>query len=415
MSMKFPKRFLWGVSTSAHQIEGGNHNQWSLWESENAKANAAQGKAQYHDLDVYDDIEKEIRDPENYVSGVAADHYNRYESDFDLVKKMQLNAFRFSVEWSRIEPNEGAWNAEAIEHYKQYVAALKKRGIEPMMTLFHFTLPAWFAEKGGFEKRANVKYFLRFAEKIVDEVGKDIRFIITINEPALYAIESYRDGNWPPEIQDKRVAFKVLNNLIYAHNQTAKKIHSMNRRYKVAIAKNSSYVYPGDDALLSRASAATLQYLKDDYVLQRVRKTSDFIGLNYYFSDRVYGNRVHNDDHNLSDMGWDVQPESIEYVLERLDKKYNMPIIVTENGIAAANDEKRKEWLAQTMAALHRALEHGVKLQGYFHWSLVDNFEWAHGHWPQFGLVAVDPKTMSRKPKSSAVWFAKFVAKARKG
>jgi beta-glucosidase len=415
MTMKFPKRFLWGVSTSAHQVEGGNHNQWSVWEQENAKANAAQGRAQYGDLQKYEMIESQVRSPENYVSGTAADHYTLYENDFDLAKKMQLNAFRFSVEWSRIEPQEGAWNAEAIEHYKQYVKALKKRDIEPMMTLFHFTMPVWFAEKGGFTKRKNVRYFVRFAQKIVEEIGVDIKFIITINEPEVYATQSYVEGNWPPEVQNKRVAFKVLNNLIYAHNKTARIIHSMNRRYKVSIAKNTSYVYPGDDAVLSRVSAAVLQYLKDDYVLKRVRKTSDFIGVNYYFSDRVYGYRVHNEDRNVSDMDWDMHPENIEYALERISNKYKMPIIITENGVADMDDEKRKWWLAQTMAALHRALEHGVKLQGYFHWSMLDNFEWAHGHWPKFGLVKVDPTSLRRTPKQSAIWWAKFLAKAKKG
>ena len=412
--MKFPKRFLWGVSTSAHQVEGGNHNQWSAWELENAKANAAQGKAQYHDLEVFDDIRAEVTTPENYIAGAAANHYDRFEADFDLMKKMQLNAFRFSVEWSRIEPNEGAWNAQAIEHYKQYVAALKKRDIEPMMTLFHFSLPLWFTEKGGFEKRKNVKYFVRFAEKIVEELGKNIRFIITINEPAVYALESYQEGNWPPEVQNKRTAFRVLRNLIYAHNQTAKKIHTMNRRYKVAIAKHSSYVFPGDDALLSRASAAVLQYMKDDYVLRRIRKTSDFIGVNYYLSERVYGYRVHNEDKNLSDMGWDMHPEHLQYVLERLDKKYKLPLIVTENGVADADDTVRKWWLAKTMMALNEALKEGVHVQGYFHRSLLDNFEWAHGHWPKFGLVDVDPNTLDRKPKQSAAWWAKFLANAKK-
>ena len=412
--MKFPKRFLWGVSTSAHQVEGGNHNQWSAWELENAKANAAQGKAQYHDLEVFDDIRAEVTSSDNYIAGAAANHYDRFEADFDLIKKMQLNAFRFSVEWSRIEPNEGAWNAQAIEHYKQYVAALKKRDIEPMMTLFHFSLPQWFTEKGGFEKRKNVKYFVRFAEKIVEELGKDIRFIITINEPAVYALESYQEGNWPPEVQNKRTAFRVLRNLIYAHNQTAKKIHTMNRRYKVAIAKNASYVYPGDDALLSRASAAVLQYAKDDYVLRRIRKSSDFIGVNYYYSERVYGYRVHNEDKNLSDMGWDMHPEHLQYVLERLDKKYKLPLIVTENGVADADDTARKWWLAKTMMALNEALKEGVHVQGYFHRSLLDNFEWAHGHWPKFGLVDVDPTTLNRKPKQSAAWWAKFLANAKK-
>src|SRR5690606_5391821 len=149
------------------QVEGGNHNQWSVWELENAKSKAAQAKHQWEDLESWEMIKEEAQNPDSYVSGKAADHYNRYEQDFDLLQKMNMNALRFSVEWSRVEPEEGAWNVAAVEHYKNYAAELKKRGIEPVVTLFHFTLPVWFVAKGGFEKRANVKYFVRFAEKIV--------------------------------------------------------------------------------------------------------------------------------------------------------------------------------------------------------------------------------------------------------
>lgn len=411
---QFPKKFLWGAATSAHQVEGNQHNQWSVWEHENAKTLAVRSEYQLNDLDVWEDIEPEARDPNNYISGRAAGHYEHYEEDFDIIKGFGLNAFRFSVEWSRIEPVEGAWNAVEIEHYKQYLQALKRRGIEPMLTLFHFTVPVWFAEMGGFEKRKNVKYFLRFAEKILSELGSDIRYVITINEPEVYASESYYKAEWPPQRQSLRKTFMVVNNLIYAHNKAAKMIHGLNRRYKVSIAKNTSYVYAGDNALVSRLSAKFWQYVKDDYILKRIRRTSDFIGVNYYFCDRFYGYRVHNPDQRLSDLGWDMHPENLEFVLERLYRKYKLPIIVTENGLADGRDKDRKWWLGKTMLALSNAIGQGVDVRGYFHWSLLDNFEWSHGQWPNFGLVEVDYKTMKRTVRPSAIWWGKLLQRINK-
>lgn len=411
--LQFPKRFLWGAATAAHQVEGDNHNQWSVWELENAKTKAAQSEYQLHDLDNWPDIKSAAKRPDNYVSGTLADHYNQYEQDFDLLTKMHMNAYRFSVEWSRIEPEQGVWDAAAIDHYKRYVAALRKRNIEPVMTLFHFTLPAWFSERGGFEKRSNVMYFTRFAEKIASELGKDIRFIITINEPDIYARESYRSGNWPPNRTSNWQMFRVLNNLAYAHRQVAKRLHSINRRYKVSIAKNSAYSYAGDTAWLSHASAAVLQYMQDDYFLRKVVKHCDFLGVNYYFSNRVYGYRVHNPDIKVSDLGWDMSPSNIEYALERLYEKYKLPIIVTENGVADQGDEYRQWWITQTLAGMQRALDGGVDIQGYLHWSLLDNFEWAHGKWPRFGLAAVDYETGNRTLRPSAIWFGRVIKHLR--
>ena len=368
-----------------------------------------QASYQLSDLSSWPSIKDEAKDPANYVSAGLAGHYDNYEHDFDLLKKMNLNAYRFSVEWSRIEPSEGSWDAEAIEHYKEYVRALKKRGITPMLTLFHFTLPVWFAEKGGFEKRSNIKYFVRFAEKILNELGADIKYVITINEPETYAAQSYYEGNWPPSVRSKWRFYKVLRNLIRAHNKTAKMIHGLNRSYKVSIAKNSAYIYPGDNAWVTRLSAHIFQYFQDDYVIKRVRKTCDFLGVNYYFSSRVYGYRIHNPDEQVSDLGWDLSPENLQFVLERLHDKYKMPIIITENGLADGKDGKRKWWLAQTIHAMQHALRYGVQLEGYFHWSLMDNFEWAHGKWPRFGLIEVDYKTGQRKMRQSAITFSNVI------
>lgn len=412
-SLHFPKRFLWGASVAAHQVEGATHNQWTVWELEHAKTLAAQSEYQYGDLSNWDDIRKDATNPDNYISGIAANHYELYEHDFEIVKKMNMNAFRFSIEWSRIEPEQGVWSAEGIEHYVHYIDALKKRGIEPIMTLFHFTLPVWFSELGGFEHRKNVQYFVRFAEKIISELGASVRYIITINEPEVYATESYYLASWPPALSSKRKWRTVMNNLAIAHNRTAKVIHAMNRRYKVSVAKNSNYFYAGDNAILSRKSAELFQYFQDDYFLKKVVKQCDFLGVNYYFSNRVYGYRIHNPDIKTSDMGWDLSPANLEQALERLHDKYDLPIIITENGLADSNDEYRQWWLMQTIIAMQRAMQSGVKLEGYLHWSLLDNFEWDKGKWPRFGLIAVDYDTFKRTPRPSAIWYAKLLKKIR--
>jgi beta-glucosidase len=414
-ALDFPKKFLWGASTAAHQVEGGTHNQWTVWELENAKSKATQASYHYGDLESWSRVEREARDPQSYVSGASTDHYNRYSKDFDLLKQMNMNAFRFSIEWSRVEPEQGAWNVEAIAHYKAYVAELKSRGIEPVVTLFHFTLPIWFTALGGFEKRANIRYFVRFAEKIVSELGMDIRTIITINEPEVYAHESYMAAAWPPNMSDKWKFWRVINNLARAHNEAAKAIHGLNRRYKVSIAKNSCYFYAGDDAWMSRKSTDIMQYFQDDYFLKKVVKTCDFIGVNYYFSYRVYGYRIHNPEEQTSDMGWDLSPGHIQFALERLHEKYHLPLLITENGLADGDDKdtRRQWWITQTLIAMKKAMDNGVKLEGYLHWSLLDNFEWDKGTWPRFGLVRIDYKTLDRKLRPSAVWFGKIIKHLR--
>ena len=399
LSNQFPKNFLWGAATAAYQVEGGNYNQWTVWELENAKAKAVQ--SEYH------------KDPNNYVSGELADHYNRYKEDFDLLQKMHMNAYRFSIEWSRIEPQEGVWNIEAIAHYRQYIEELINRKIEPIVTLFHFTLPVWFTKKGGFEERSNIKYFTRFAKKIIGELGNSVRLIITINEPEVYAAESYYNQDWPPAVHSYYKWWRVMNNLATAHCQAAKAINKLNRRYKVSITKNSNFFYPGDDAWLSCISASVMQYCQDDYFIKKVIKYCDFLGVNYYFSNRVYGYRIHNPNQKLSDLQWNMQPADIQYVLERLHDKYKLPIIITENGLADADDSQRKWWLNQTLIGMQKAIKNGVRLEGYLHWSLIDNFEWTYGKWPRFGLVAINYETGERKLRPSARWFGRVIKHLR--
>lgn len=410
---KFSSHFLWGAATAAHQVEGGNHNQWTVWELENAKTKAAQSEYQLGELRNWSKIEKQAKDPDNYVSGRLVDHYNRHAEDFEILQKMHMNALRFSVEWSRIEPQEGVFDKDVINYYKKYVEELDEKNIESIVTLFHFTLPAWFAEKGGFAKRSNVKYFTRFAQKIISELGPSIKYIITINEPEIYAVAGYYTAEWPPMINNLFKTWRVINNLAYAHRKVAQVLHNMSRRYKVSISKNSSYFYPGDNSWLSKVSAAIMQYFQDDFIIKKYIRHCDFLGVNYYLSNRVFGYRVHNPDVNLSDLGWDMHPADIQYVLERLYRKYQKPIIITENGLADSEDENRKWWIKETLIGMQNAMKYGVELIGYLHWSLIDNFEWAYGKWPRFGLCEVDYVTGKRTLRPSALWFSQVIKKIR--
>lgn len=410
----FAKKFMWGASISAHQVEGGQHNQWTIWEQENAASLAARAPYHYGELANWPDIKRLATTPANYVSGRAVDHYRRYSEDFEMASKLGMNSLRVSIEWSRIEPEAGVWNAEAVEHYRQYFASIKQHGLAPVVTLFHFTLPVWFSELGGFSRRSNVQYFTRFVEKILDEYGEHLRYIITINEPTIYASESYLTGHWPPNIQSKRSFMAVLNNLIVAHNRSAKLIRARSRKYQVSIAYHVSHIYAGDDSYLSEATAKQLSYWRNHYVIKRTVKTSTFIGLNYYGSDRVYGYRVHNPNDRTSDMGWDLQPGDIRYVLEDLADRYDKPVLITENGLADADDSQRAWWLTSTVTGIHQAVKGGVSVLGYLHWSLLDTIEWDKGRWPRFGLIEVDYRTMKRTPRESAAVYRRMIKKLTK-
>ncbi|HSW81119.1 MAG TPA: family 1 glycosylhydrolase [Candidatus Saccharimonas sp.] len=413
LPLNFPKHFLWGASSSAHQVEGGNHNQWSVWELENAKVLAETAKYQANYLPKWDEIKAEAANPKNYVSGQATDHYNLYEEDFALLKKMNMNAWRFSLEWSRIEPEEGAWNAEAIEHYRHYLQRLKALGIEPVVTLWHWTQPLWFEQKGGFTKRKNVQYFVRFAQKVFEELGRDFRYVITLNELEVYVAKGFVTADWPPQNRHKLTGFWTLMHLIAAHKKVYKLAKTAGRKYQISIAKNSAYHYAGDDAWLSRFTAAAMKYAEDTFILRRLHKYMDFVGLNYYFSNRYYGYRQHNPGDMVNDLGWDMQPANIEFVLKDIADRYNLPIIVTENGVADRDDEYRKWWITQTLLAINRAMQAGVQVNGYLHWSLTDNFEWSSGFWPRFGLAAVDYATKKRTLRPSAIWFGKVISRLR--
>jgi len=404
----FPTGFYWGAATSAHQIEGGNINDWSEWEGENAEWLAKEAEKKFGNLKNWPEIKKQAQDQQNYISGRACNHYNRFEEDFTIAKFMGHNAHRFSIEWSRIEPEQGKFNEKEIEHYRRVIAALRARGIEPFVSLWHWPVPLWLRDRGGWQSQKIPGYFERYAEKIVGEFRNDVKFWITLNEPEIFSIQSYLKGEWPPQKKNLISYLIVFHNLIKAHKRAYKIIKKIQPEAKIGIAKNNVYFEAYKNRLINKLLKKFIDWWWNFYFLNRIKNFQDFIGLNHYFHNRINYGFNKNENKILSDMGWELYPEAIYYVLKDL-KKYGKPIYITENGLADAKDENREWFIRETLRNVHRAIEKGVDVRGYLYWSLLDNFEWDKGFWPRFGLVKVDYKTMKRKIRGSAFEYAKII------
>lgn len=405
MTLKFPKGFYWGSATSAHQVEGNNVNDWSEWEKKNAERLAKEAKEKWQPWQ--QEKFPEMFNPENYISGRACDHYHLYEQDFDIAKKLGHNAHRFSIEWSRIEPEQGKFNEKEIEHYRKVILALKKRGIEPFVTLWHWTNPLWIRDKGGWENKKITDYFERYAEKISNALGENVKFWITLNEPEIYASNSYFAGVWPPQKKNLFAYLRVLNNLIKAHRKAYGVIKKANSNSKIGIAKNNIYFEAYQNRLVNRVLKKFIDWWWNFYFLNRIRNHQDFIGLNHYFHNRINYGFNKNENKKISDIGWELYPEAIYYILKDL-KRFNKPIYITENGLADGGDKKRSWFILESLKNIGKAINEGVNARGYLHWSLMDNFEWDKGFWPRFGLVEVNYKTFERKIRPSALQYAKI-------
>lgn len=407
----FGANFLWGASTASHQVEGGNHNQWSVWELENAKDLASSAKERLDWLPDWDRVKFMAEDPNNYISGRGVDHYKRYEQDFDIAQKLNLNSFRFGIEWARLEPKEGEWDQKEIEHFRKYIQELKKRNIEPIMNIWHWTNPVWFEEKGGFTKRENIKCFEKFVHRIAKEFGNEINYVITLNEPNVYMSHSYGIGWWPPQQKKWHRALWVYYNLSVAHKRAYRILKHKNKRLMIGIAPQLANIQPKrPQNPIDYISTKWMMYFWNWWFLNRIRKYQDFIGFNYYFTDYYKNLRAENPDVPKNDLGWYMEPEGLHPLLVRVWSQYRKPIIITENGVADRDDKYRRWWIEQSIIAMERAISEGVHIAGYLHWSLLDNFEWAYGWWPKFGLVSVDRENgMKREIRSSAKWYAKKI------
>lgn len=411
----FPKEFMWGASTAAYQVEGGLTTQWSEWEKTNAAHQARTAPKKLAWLPHQERIATALADPQNYVAGSGVEHYQRYEEDFDILEQLNMNAFRFGIEWARLEPREGEWDQGAVEHYRRYIRSLKQRGIEPIVTLWHWTMPVWFDAKGGFEKRRNLHYFERFVQKVAEEFGAELRYVLTLNEPNVYTLFSYLTGEWPPQYKRPLLSFAVYRNLAEAHRRAYGifKITFPNIQIGLA-AQLADTRCKNEHNPLNRVVVRIAEYLWNWWFVNRVMHRLDFIGVNYYFTQYLtWRGSLEDPKSPVSDLGWYMEPSGIERLLNHTWKRYGIPILITENGLADSTDEHRQWWLQETIGAMERAQEAGVKMLGYLHWSLLDNFEWAYGWWPKFGLVSVDRHTMQRTVRPSARWFAEQIKRKR--
>jgi beta-glucosidase len=407
-NFKFPKDFLWGVATSAHQVEGNTNNNWTEWEKKNAERLAKEAYGRFGHLPNWKDIEAEATDPDNYISGRACDHYNRYREDFDIAKELGHNAHRFSIEWSRIEPEEGKFDEKEIEHYRQVLTALRERGMEPFVSLWHWTFPVWLAQEGGLSNPKFPTYFERYTEKIAKEVGSYVNFWVTLNEPDVVASQSYILGAWPPQKKNLFIYYCALKNLIKAHKLAYVVIKKINPNAKAGIAKHQISFELARKTFINFFLKTIGHYFWNRWFLNSIRNYQDFIGLNHYNRNVINNGFNKNPNKKLTDFGWEFYPESIYQALIEL-KSYHKPIYITENGIADAKDNMRKEFVERALASVSRAIGDGIHVEGYFYWSLLDNFEWDKGFWPRFGLIEINYETLERKIRPSALIFRDII------
>jgi len=420
----FPSNFAWGTATAAHQVEGNNtNNNWYEWE----RSVDDGGISRIHNND---------------RSGLAADHWNRYPEDIILMKDLGVSHYRFSVEWSRIEPEKGRYDLEALAHYRRMCEALVEADITPVVTLHHFTHPTWFEEMGAFEKEENTDHFVGFSELVFNELRDLVPMWCTFNEPSVFVAQGYFNGIFPPGKKDPILAGTVLENMLNAHVRTYHQLKSIpgSDGNKIGLVKNIFQFDPYRrwhvlDWAFSKIlndvyTNAPLEFLKtgessfympgmvDNKMSNELAVgTLDFIGLNYYSRMHVKGqlNAVEpfvfdtREQDIMTDMGYPLYAEGFHRALKTISRM-DVPIYVTENGLADDSDSVRPLFIKRYLYALNQALRERIDVRGYFYWSLMDNFEWAEGYSQRFGLIWVDFKTLERIPKESYYWYKNFLS-----
>lgn len=382
--LTFPAGFLWGVAYSSMQVEGDVKNSdWWRW--------AEEGKTK-------DKIDK------------ACDSWNRYEEDHQLAENLGCGGFRMSLEWSRIEPNEGEFSQEALAHYKKILQNIKKRGMKRVVTLWHWGLPLWFADNYGWHKKESVEYFARYCQKVIDELGDEIDVFLTLNEPTIPLNKGYLVGIFPPGKINPWYFYRARQNMIKAHEKCYKLIKEAFPRLPVGITQFCN-------TFESRGFLKKIfEKFQDFYNWGFVKSGQDyhdFIGIDYYatFEPRIIPPSVKRKTikNRWTDMGWGIYPQGIYDICLDAHKKFKKPIYILENGLADEKDKYRADFIREHLEKLQEAIKDGVDLKGYFYWSLLDNFEWNWGYGPKFGLCEMDYKTMERKPRKSYFEYRKII------
>ncbi len=378
--LSFPEPFLWGTATAAHQIEGGNvNNDW--WAMEHDPTSGC--------VD---------------VSGDACDSFNRYPEDIALIADLGLGAYRFSLEWSRIEPEEGEFSTVALDHYRRMAATCHEHGILPVVTFHHFTHPRWLAAQGTWEAPNAPDLFARYCEKVTAHLGDLIGMACTINEPNVVATMGWRMGLFPPRVRDRTRRDVVNAAMVSAHRKAVDVIRSGPGDFPVGITVSMTdfQLEPGGEEWIER-----LRKPNEDVFLEAT-EGDDFIGVQTYTRMRVGADGALPAEAGVrtTQMGYEVWPEALGATIRRATEVTGgLPVYVTENGIGIDDDPLRIEYVTRALAGVGECLDDGIDIRGYFYWSLLDNFEWVLGYGPTFGLIEVDRETFERTAKPSAAWF----------
>jgi beta-glucosidase len=415
----FPAGFLWGAATSAHQVEGNcTNNHWWAWEQEGGH----------------------IRD--GSVSGPACDHYRRFDADFRLARELGHTAQRISVEWSRIEPEEGRFDERELDHYRAVCDAIRRHGMAPTVTLHHFTNPLWAQRLGGWENPRVADWLARLSERTARALGDRVALWWTINEPMVAPVVCYLLGVHPPAVRDLGRALVVARHTLRAHAAMYRALRAvLPGNVPVGIVHNMFHVEPLDPADPAHCAEAEQrdrffnQWFLDGIVTGRVtspvgdgeeepglRNSTDVIGLNYYarmlvdpgaggLATSPLSVRRPADPPAFEDeMGWEVHPPGLRTLLLRL-ARLGKPLYVTENGHATLDEHARSRYLRAHLAEVHAAIAAGADVRGYFYWSLMDNFEWAEGYARHFGLIGIEPGTLARRPRRAAHVYREIIAR----
>jgi len=407
----FPRGFLWGTATAAHQVEGNNiNNQWWKWERDGHT---------------------------NGTSGLACDWWGgRWREDFDRAAEGGQNAHRMSVEWSRIQPTPDSWDEDALERYRLMLRGLRERGMTPMVTLHHFSDPLWFYEMGGWEHDDAVALFEKFVRKTVDALKEYCTLWCTINEPNVYALSGYVAGAFPARNKGLGVAIRVQAKMLRGHAAAYRAIHEIQKEARVGYALHyrpmaahnkwspldrlmRNIQYRGINmAFPSAISTGVMKSPMGNARIPEAKGTQDYVGINYYSADTIkfditnykelFGRRSYPKDSDFSDTNFIANiPEGIFESIKWTTRTYpNTPIFITENGVEDADDHMRPRYIAQHIHQMWRAVNFNWPVKGYFHWSLVDNFEWERGWTQRFGLWGLDIETQKRSKRPSADLYA---------
>jgi beta-glucosidase len=409
----FPRGFLWGAATAAHQVEGNNtNNNWYAWENQPGRI------------------------VNGHRSGLACDWWGgRWREDFDRAADAGQNAHRMSVEWSRIQPAPDRWDEAALDRYREMLRGLLERGMTPMITLHHFSDPLWLVEQGGWENEQITSRFEKFVEKVVDAFREYTSLWVTLNEPNVYSGSGYVSGDFPPGRHDLQAALRVMVNQVRAHAAAYHAIHRLQPQARVGMAVMYRGFTPAKPWWpLDIASATMLSRQFNDFFpralaegvahlpfgsqrIPEAKGTQDFLGLNYYTSELVaftpnpnlaFSKRSFPKGVELSHTDWIANLPHGIFEMIKWALQFKKPIIITENGVEDPDDHLRPRYIVEHLHEVWRAVNFNYPVKGYFHWTLVDNFEWERGWTQRFGLWELDPETQARRKRPSADLYAEI-------